>query len=100
MILSSILKNVHKGGKIMLYMSNDRKGVFETEQECLEYEQNVEQERIKKEKLEMERQNRLNSISKKYEDLQKEIAKYKSDYGVKQMPYFAPIYELMSMLHM
>ncbi len=84
----------------MLYMSNDRKGIFKTEQECLEYEQNVEQERIKKEKLEMERQNRLDSISKKYEDLQKEIAKYKSDYGVKQMPYFAPIYELMGMLHM
>jgi len=42
MILSSILKNVHKGGKIMLYMSNDRKGVFETEQECLEYEQRIE----------------------------------------------------------
>lgn len=84
----------------MLYMSNDRKRIFKTEQECLEYEQNVEQERIKKEKLEMERQNRLDSISKKYEDLQKEIAEYKSDYGVKQMPYFAPIYELMSMLHM
>ena len=84
----------------MLYMSNDRKGIFKTEQECLEYEQNVEQERIKKEKLEMERQNRLDSISKKYEDLQKEIAKYKSDYGVKQMTYFAPIYELMGMLHM
>lgn len=32
----------------MLYMSNDRKGIFKTEQECLEYEQNVEQERIKK----------------------------------------------------
>lgn len=84
----------------MLYMSNDRKGIFRTEQECLEYEQNVEHKKIKKEKLEMERQNRLNSISKKYEDLQKEIAEYKSDYGVKQMPYFAPIYELMSMLHM
>lgn len=60
----------------------------------------MEQERIKKEKLEMERQNRLDSISKKYEDLQKEIAKYKSDYGVKQILYFAPIYELMGMLHM
>lgn len=84
----------------MLYMSNDRKGIFKTEKECLEYEQNVEQKRIKKEKLEMERQNRLDSISKKYEDLQKEIAEYKSDYGVKQIPYFAPIYELMNMLHM
>ena len=57
----------------MLYMSDDRKEIFKTEQECLEYEQNVEQERIKREKLDMERQNRLNSINKKHEDLQKDI---------------------------
>lgn len=55
-------------------MSNDRKGVFETEQECLEYEQRIEQERVRTEKLEMERQNRLDSINKKYEDLQKDIS--------------------------
>ena len=53
-------------------MSNDRKGIFKTEQECLEYEHRIEQERVKNEKLEMERQSRLNSINKKYENLQKE----------------------------
>ena len=49
-------------------MSNDRKGIFKTEQECLEYEHRIEQERVKNEKLEIERQSRLNSINKKYED--------------------------------
>lgn len=47
----------------------------------------------------MERQNRLDSINKKYEELQEEISKYRKDYDVKQMPYFTPIYELINMLH-
>lgn len=77
----------------MLYMSNDRKGIFKTEQECLKYEQNVEQERIKKEKLEMERQMRLDSISKKYEDLQEAISAYKKDYGDTKINYVSPFEE-------
>lgn len=83
----------------MLYMSNDRKGIFKTEQECLEYEHRIEQERVKNEKLEMERQSRLNSINKKYEDLQKEITEYRKDYGVRMEGYFTPFQELISMLY-
>lgn len=79
----------------MLYMSNDKKCIFKTEQECLEYEQNIEKERIKKEKLEMERQNRLESINKKYRDLQKDISDYKKDYGEKLEEYFTPFRELL-----
>lgn len=82
----------------MRYISDDGM-VFNTEQECCEHEQKIEAERVKRDKLEMERQNRLDSINKKYEDLQEEISKYRKDYGVRQMPYFAPIYELMNMLH-
>lgn len=83
----------------MRYISDDGK-VFNTEQECCEHEQKIEIERIKRDKLQMERQNRLDSINKKYEDLQKEIFEYRKDYGVRQTPYFTPIYELMNMLHM
>lgn len=68
-------------------MSNDRKRIFENEQECCEYEQQIERERVRKEKLKMERQRRLDSINKKYEDLKKEIFEYNSDYGVSLMPY-------------
>lgn len=98
MILNNILKNVHKGFK-MRYLSDDGK-VFDTGQACYEYEQQVKKRKENEEKLERERQSRLNSINKKYEDLQRDIAEYMSDYGVKKMPYFAPIYEIMSMLHM
>lgn len=79
----------------MKYISDDGK-VFNTEQECCEYEQNVEQERIKKEKLEMERQNRLDSISKKYEELQNLLSEFERDYGVR--PYIVPFYEILDML--
>lgn len=65
----------------MKYISEDGK-VFNTEQECCEYEQKVEKERIKREKLEMERQNRLDSINRKYEDLQKEMSEYEKTYNV------------------
>ncbi len=82
----------------MLYMSNDRKQVFKTEQECCEYEQRIETERIKREQLEIERQNRLNIINKKYEELQALLSEYEKDYGVKQRPYIAPFYELLDML--
>lgn len=63
----------------MRYISDDGK-VFNTEQECCEYEQNMRIQRIKREQLEKERQNRLASINKKYEDLQKEISEYRKDY--------------------
>lgn len=83
----------------MRYISDDGK-VFNTEQECCEHEQRIKKERINREKLELEKQNRLEVINKKYEELQKLISEYSKDYGVKQTPYFAPFYELMDMLYM
>lgn len=82
----------------MRYISDDGK-VFNTEQECCEYEQRIKQERVKKEKLEMERQNRLDSINKKYEDLQKDISEYRKNYGTRLEGYFTPFQELMDMLY-
>lgn len=82
----------------MRYISDDGK-VFNTEQECCEHEQKLEQERIKKEKLEMDRQNRLDSINKKYEDLQKDISEYRKDFGVRLEGYFTPFVELLDMLY-
>ncbi|RKI83811.1 hypothetical protein D7V90_07930 [bacterium 1xD42-87] len=83
----------------MLYMSNDRKGIFKTEQECYEYEQRIKREKENEEKLEKKRQSRLNSINKKYEDLQKDIAEYKKDYGTRLEGYFTPFHELLNMLY-
>ena len=46
----------------MKYISDDRK-VFNTEQECCEPRHKIEQEKVKREKLELDRQNRLDSMS-------------------------------------
>ena len=81
----------------MRYISDDGK-VFNTEQECCEYEQHVKNERVKKERLEKERQDRLSAINKKYEELQDLLSEYEKDYGVRQMPYVAPFYEILDML--
>ncbi len=81
----------------MRYISDDGK-IFNTEQECCEYEQQVKQEKAKREKFEMERQNRLKVINKKYEEFQNLLLEFEREYGVKQMPYFAPVYELIDML--
>lgn len=62
----------------MRYLSDDGK-VFDTDQACYEYEQQVKKRKENEEKLERERQSRLNSINKKYEDLQRDIAEYKKD---------------------
>ena len=81
----------------MRYISDDGR-VFKTEQECLEYEKKIKQEKANKEKLELERQNELNTINKKYKELQKLLYDFEKKYSVKQKPYFAPAYELMDML--
>lgn len=57
----------------MLYMSNDRKHVFDTEQECYEYEQ-----RVKKEKANKEQREKLQKIKRTYEELEKLVLEYGS----------------------
>ena len=81
----------------MKYISDDGR-VFETEQECCEYEQHVEKQRVKRAQLEKERQDRLSAINKKYKELQNLLSEYEKDYCVRQMPYIAPFYEIMDML--
>lgn len=82
----------------MRYISDDGK-VFNTEQECCEHEQNVKNQRIKREQLEKERNDRLAVINKKYEELQNLLSEFEKDYGLKQMPYVAPFYEILDMLY-
>ncbi len=87
----------------MRYISEVDNKVFNTEQECLEYENAVkksrEEELKRKEKLQMERQNRLDNINRKYEELQKLITDYRKDYGVRMEGYFTPFQELVNMLY-
>ena len=81
----------------MKYISDDGK-VFNTEQECCEYEQQVENERTKRERLEKEAQDKLSDINKKYQELQNLLSEYEKDYGIRQRPYVAPFYEILDML--
>ena len=81
----------------MRYLSDDG-NVFNTEQECCEHEQNVANQRVKREQLEKERQDRLRAINKKYKELQNLLSEYEKDYGVRQRPYVAPFYEIFDML--
>lgn len=55
---------------------------------------NQKKEKENEEKLEKERQSRLDSINKKYEELQKDIAEYKKDYDIRLEGYFTPFHEL------
>lgn len=69
----------------MLYMSNDRKYVFDTEQECCEYEQ-----RVKKEKVNREQREKLQKIKSTYEELEKLVSEYGQLYGFQKELYFVP----------
>lgn len=82
----------------MRYISDDGK-VFNTEQQCCEYEQQIRQNKENEEKLRAERQNKLNIINRKYEELQNLLSEFEKDYGVRQRPYVAPFYEILDMLH-
>lgn len=81
----------------MRYISDDG-NVFNTEQECCEYERRIEKQRIEREKLEKERKDRLAAINKKYGELQNLLSEFEKDYGVRQRPYVAPFYEILDML--
>ena len=87
----------------MRYISEVDNKVFNTEQECMEHENAIkksrEEELKRKEKLQMERQSRLDNINRKYEELQKLITDYRKDYGVRMEGYFTPFQELVNMLY-
>jgi len=86
----------------MRYISEVDNKVFNTEQECLEHEyferKRLEEENIRKEKFELERRTRLETINKKYGELQELVSEYEKDFHIRQRPYFAPVYELINML--
>ena len=81
----------------MKYISDDGK-VFNTEQECCEYERRIEKQEIEREKIEKDRKDRLAVINKKYDELQNLLTEFEKYYGVRQMPYVAPFYEILDML--
>ena len=81
----------------MRFVSDDGK-VFNTEQECCEYEQKLRKEKARMEQLEKERQDRLETINKKYEELKNLLSDFEKDYGVRQRLYVAPFYEILDML--
>ncbi len=84
----------------MRYISELDNKVFNTEQECLEHENAIrksrEEELKRKEKLQMERQNRLDEIYKKDEELRKLVESYKKDYGeYSEFYHHIPFVELL-----
>ncbi len=85
----------------MRFLSDDGK-VFNTEQECLNHEnflkKKVNEERIKREKIEKERKDRLDNIKKTYEELEKLISEFYSDYNIKRELHIAPVCDFIDML--
>lgn len=87
----------------MRYLSDYGKNkVFDTERECLEYENNerkrLQEEKIIREKMEKERCEKLSQINKKYQELEKLISEFGEKYGTKEPIYFSPIYDLIRAL--
>lgn len=64
----------------MRYISDDGK-VFNTEQECCEYEQKVERDKVKKEELKKQQEERYKSICEHHNELIEEISSYEKDYN-------------------
>lgn len=63
----------------MRYISDDNQ-VFETEQECIEHEKMVREEREKKNRLEAEKKNRIEEINNASKNLSELIRKFNEDY--------------------
>lgn len=85
----------------MRYISDDGK-VFNTEEECLDHENSekkrVEEERIKKEQFETERKELLKEVKGLYGALEQKVQEYEVKYGLGKKVYFAPFYDILSML--
>lgn len=64
----------------MRYISDDNK-VFNSEQECLEHEKVLKEEKIKREKLIAEKNKRKDEVRKAYDDFAAQLKKYSNDYG-------------------
>lgn len=68
----------------MRYLSDDGK-LFDTEQDCCEYEQKVKKERVNR-----EQQEKLQKIKSTYEELEKLVFEYGQLYGIQKELYFVP----------
>ena len=87
----------------MRYLSEYGKNmVFDTEDECLEYEntekKKLEEVRKMREQEEIERKKKLDEINKTYQKFEKLVSEFQEKYGTRQKVYFSPLYELMNCL--
>ena len=69
------------GGIIMKYYVDGK--VFETENEALQYEEKLNEEKREKEELKAQKKARLDEITQKEKELKILINQYYKDYGVK-----------------
>lgn len=69
------------GGIIMKYYVEGK--VFETENEALQYEEKLNEEKREKEELKAQKKARLDEITQKEKELKVLINQYYKDYGVK-----------------
>lgn len=65
----------------MRYISDDGK-VFNTEHECLNYENKIKEEAKRKEEIEKKRKEASENITKHYRELCEEIAEYEKIYKI------------------
>ncbi len=81
----------------MRYISDDGK-VFNTEQECLEHEQKIEQERVEREKWKAEKQSKLEEIYSKELEIQTLIREFEKKYCKKAKVHFKTPADLVKLL--
>ena len=77
----------------MRYLSEYGKNmVFDTEDECLEYEntekKKLEEVRKMREQEEIERKKKLDEINKTYQEFEKLVSEFQEKYGTRQKVYF------------
>lgn len=83
---------------MMRYISDDGK-VFDTEQECCEYEHKIKKDKARKEQLETECRNMKKMICDKYEELLGMISEYEEKYCASKLQiYFSLPSEFSYML--
>lgn len=82
----------------MKYLSEYGDKVFNTEQECLEYENEKKRQLELTEQRKRERQKDLDAINEKHHELEKLISAFDEKYGTKEPIYIPPFYYLLRAL--
>lgn len=82
----------------MRYVSDDGKKIFLTEQECLNYENDVIKQLEEKKIKEEMRQKKINTINERYKELVSLVNEYSEEYKTGKYLRFMSPYDFIDML--